>query len=262
MLPAHGKARREARGAAHAKLTGHYRPSRHGHGNPQPPDGTLVAPSWLTPQQRRRFVELVELQAANIFRPVDETALAAVVVAESMLIEATKARRRRGQGGIFGVDSKGRPMTHPLVTAQIRALKALRPFLDACLLSPGSRNNVKLPADEDGLDDGRWARFDALRRAATPRMSAQAALELQTKRRMKSVPGKGWMWVDADAEEEAEIVELKHAGPLAAAVEPEPGRIVKHDNIMLDPAEAPAEESSTDAEEAEAPAGVVDQKQQ
>jgi phage terminase small subunit len=128
---------------------------------PEPiaPGLLIEPPAYLSPAQATRFREILVLAPRNLLRKWDSPTLAAFVVAESLLIEATLARQ--AEESLLELDSRGRTMVANAVKLQLRALAAMRPFISELGLSPGARASLTIDdgADTDGPEDNRWRRL-------------------------------------------------------------------------------------------------------
>ena len=75
------------------RLHGAYRQDRHGDRlEPLAPGQLLDPPSYLSEAQAARFREIIETAPQNLLRRWDAPTLAGFVIAESVVIEANKAR--------------------------------------------------------------------------------------------------------------------------------------------------------------------------
>ena len=122
------------------------------------------APPWLDERQAVRFAEILRDAPRHLLRKWDSAVVASYCVAESLLIEASEARKALESGGLLDLDAKGRVMVGNLVKVQLRAMAAMKPFIDMLGLAPSSRANLKLDdsavEDEDPREAAKWAWFD------------------------------------------------------------------------------------------------------
>jgi phage terminase small subunit len=166
------------------KLRGTVEPSdRRRRPEPEAPGLLTAPPAYLSEAQRARFEEVLAQAPLHLLRQWDATVVAGFVIAESILAEATLARRAAGSG-LLGKDAMGRTMIDNLVKTQLRALAALKPFIDMLGFSPSSRANLTI--DDAAADDTeRWVRVMAMAKGGGP--PPTAAEKRKWERRMLRV---------------------------------------------------------------------------
>jgi phage terminase small subunit len=149
------------------KLHGTVEPSdRRRRPEPEAPGLLQDPPAYLSEAQRARFEEVLAQAPRHLLRRWDATVVAGFVIAEAILAEATLARSRAGSG-LLAEDAMGRTMIDNLVKAQLRALAALKPFIDMLGFSPSSRANLTI---DNGAspEANRWIRVKALAEGRGP----------------------------------------------------------------------------------------------
>ena len=159
-----GKRGRRPQPTSLKRLHGTFRADRVKGPEPLAPGLLLEAPPWLDERQAVRFAEILRDAPRHLLRKWDSAVVASYCVAESLLIEASEARKALESGGLLDLDAKGRVMVGNLVKVQLRAMAAMKPFMDMLGLAPSSRANLKLDdgavEDEDPREAAKWAWFD------------------------------------------------------------------------------------------------------
>ena len=170
------------------KLRGTWRADRHDRVEPEAPGVLLTPPTYLNEAQAKRFRQILEEAPRHLLRRWDCASVAAFVVAESLLIEATEARKREEDNGtLLDRSEHGQIIIDALVKLQLRAFAAMKPYIDMLGFSPGSRTNLKLDdsGETDDPDDWRWRELAALSRGETRKPTA--AEQRRRKRQMASI---------------------------------------------------------------------------
>jgi phage terminase small subunit len=170
------------------KLRGTWRADRHDRG-PEPiaPGLLIEPPAYLNEAQAKRFRQILAEAPRHLLRRWDCASLAAFTVAESLLIEATEARKREEENALLDRSEHGQIIIDALVKLQLRALAAMKPYIDMLGFSPSSRTNLKLDAsgETDNPDDWRWRKLAALSRGET--REPTAAEHRRRKRQIASI---------------------------------------------------------------------------
>jgi len=139
------------------KLHGTYRAHRHAdRQEPLAPGVLLEPPAWLNAVQRQRFSEILADAPRNLLRKWDAPTLAGYVVAESVVIEANKARE---QGQLLGRTERGAVTITALLKVQARYLPLMKQFGELLGFSPTSRSSLKIEDTPDETSDPDWARW-------------------------------------------------------------------------------------------------------
>ena len=135
-----GKRGPRPRPATLHRLKGTFRGDRHARREPDAPGPLLRPPPYLNPRQRRRFHQILAEAPRNLLRRMDAPSVAGFIVAESLLAEATEARARElDNGALLDRSEHGQIILDALVKLQLRALAAMKPYIDMLGFSPSSR---------------------------------------------------------------------------------------------------------------------------
>ena len=161
-----GKRGPRPRPATLHRLKGTFRGDRHGGREPEAPGPLLRPRRYLNPQQRRRFRQILAEAPRNLLRRMDAPSVAGFIVAESLLAEATEARARKlDNGALLDRSEHGQIILDALVKLQLRALAAMKPYIDMLGFSPSSRANMAVD-DDDRYGEDDWTDWDELMRAS------------------------------------------------------------------------------------------------
>jgi phage terminase small subunit len=139
------------------RLHNAYRQDRHGDRlEPFVPGPLLDPPSYLSEAQAARFRETIETAPKNLLRRWDAPTLAGFVIAESVVIEANKAR---AEGQLLDRTERGALTVAALLKVQQSYLPLMKQFGELLGFSPVARSTLKIenPAEEmDDPDSARW----------------------------------------------------------------------------------------------------------
>jgi P27 family predicted phage terminase small subunit len=209
------------------------------------PAGRLEQPAHFDAGKRKRWAEILALAPASILRPIDTAVL------EDFIDNEDLARRLLALvGDDLIVAGEKVQVRNPALLAYAKAIEAKRAAMRELGFTPAAR--VGLPIDDAARDpeEDRWAWLKAPRstdpRPMAERQEAQRRLEI------------AWRRKQAEAKAQAEIVELRPAGPVAAAEPPEPGRIIPEGEAHASEEPAPAETPPSTCAQQDRAAGTME----
>jgi phage terminase small subunit len=146
------------------RLRGAYRHDRHGNRlDPLPTGPLLEPPDWLTDAQRQRFHEILANAPKNLLRSWDGPTVAGFVVAESVVMEANKAR---AEGHLLDSARGGVPTVAALLKVQSRFLPLMKQFGELLGFSPVARSILKIENTAEERDDPASARWEWIKLAS------------------------------------------------------------------------------------------------
>jgi P27 family predicted phage terminase small subunit len=146
-------------------MRGTYRPHRHAGHDPKPKGELLEPPGWLSPDQKKRFSQILRDAPPKLLRRWDAGLLASYVVTESIIAETTLACATPQGCHLLELNSKGTMNMNPLLKIQSRFIPILRTLGSELGFSPASRAGLRLP-EEDGSGDFDTRRWDGMLEAA------------------------------------------------------------------------------------------------
>lgn len=118
---------------------------------PMPKRGRPVCPAWLDDEAKTVWRKLVpELDRLGLLTVVDDWMLAGFCQACAELKQATETLRKDGR---YTQNAAGTQVSHPAVSQQRSALKAVMDFASRFGLDPSSRTKLSAPAPESDADD-------------------------------------------------------------------------------------------------------------
>jgi len=162
------------------RLRGAYRHDRHGDRlDPLPAGPLLEPPGWLTEAQRQRFYEILADAPKNLLRRWDGPTVAGFVVAESVVIEANKAR---AEGHLLDSARGGVPTVAALLKVQSRFLPIMKQFGELLGFSPVARSTLTIEDTAEDEDDPDWARWEWIKLASRSYPDGSAEAEVQRQR--------------------------------------------------------------------------------
>jgi P27 family predicted phage terminase small subunit len=203
------------------KLHGTYRADRHDHGpEPDAPGLLLEPPDWLPERLGVRFREIIATAPRHLLRRWDMAAVAAFVIAEGQLIDATKALEEPGAAWLIDYDAARKvAVTNKLRDLQRKAMESMRHWVDRLGFAPASRSALRLDEGYDEREDpGAWRWRGMFEDAKRNQVQMKAAYARQ-RARLELVKETS----DADAGPETQAaVEGEVEERAAEAVEPVP----------------------------------------
>jgi len=164
------------------RLHGVYRQDRHGDRlEPLAPGSLLDPPSYLSEAQAARFREIIETAPQNLLRRWDAPTLAGFVIAESVVIEANKAR---AEGQLLDRTERGALTVAALLKVQRSYLPLMKQFGELLGFSPVSRSTLKIDdsADGENEDPQEWAKWEWIKIAAQSHPEGSPEKEAQQQR--------------------------------------------------------------------------------
>jgi phage terminase small subunit len=164
------------------RLHGAYRQDRHGDRlEPLVPGPLLDPPSYLSEAQATRFREIIETAPQNLLRRWDAPTLVGFVIAESVVIEANKAR---AEGQLLDRTERGALTVAALLKVQSRFLPLMKQFGELLGFSPVARSTLTIEdtADRENEDPREWARWEWLKIAAQSHPEGSPEKEAQQQR--------------------------------------------------------------------------------
>jgi P27 family predicted phage terminase small subunit len=237
------------------RVHGTFRTDRHGGKDPRPKGELLEPPDWLSSAQKKRFRQILRDAPPKLLRRWDAGLLASYVVTEAIIAETNIARCSEAGRHLLELNSKGTMNMNPLLKIQSRFIPIMRALGSELGFSPSSRAGLRLPEEQEhDPESWRWDQIlESNRRDNADRVRLwreKQERETEGNKVLRPVKGGGFQWVDEETAD-SEPVELHAdaAGPVADAVEPEPGRIIPAEKPEVFRFETKNEESSTDAEE-------------
>jgi len=164
------------------RLQGTYRQDRHGDRlEPLAPGPLLDPPSYLSEAQAARFREIIETAPKNLLRRWDAPTLAGFVIAESVVIEANKAR---AEGQLLDRTERGALTVAALLKVQRSYLPLMKQFGELLGFSPVSRSTLKIDDNADGEneDPQEWAKWEWIKIAGQRHPEGSPEKEAQQQR--------------------------------------------------------------------------------
>jgi phage terminase small subunit len=162
------------------RLRGAYRHDRHGSRlDPLPTGPLLEPPGWLTEAQRQRFDEILANAPKTLLRRWDEPTVAGFVVAESVVIEANRAR---AEGHLLDSARGGVPTVAALLKVQSRFLPLMKQFGELLGFSPVARSTLTIEDTAEDEDNPDWARWEWIKLASRTYPEGSPEAEVQRQR--------------------------------------------------------------------------------